>query len=110
MTVGRFLVFFSVEVSLHLDVAGKLVDSSQSSRELEDLQREKDDRTWHRFRAGLGGSDAFVSRIILVYNFSLLFFMLYCSVHTWDRRENGFLSLLVTACGLLGSVRSEDTW
>ena len=45
MTVGHFLVFFSVEVSLHLDVAGKLVDSSQSSRELEDLQREKDDRT-----------------------------------------------------------------
>ena len=58
------------------DVAGKSVDDSQSSRELEDLQREKDDRTWHRFGAGLGGSDAFVSRSILVYNFSLLFFVL----------------------------------
>jgi hypothetical protein len=45
------------------DVAGKLVDDSQSWRELEDLQKEGgSDRTWHWFGAGLGGSDAFVSR------------------------------------------------
>ena len=44
------------------DVAVKSVDSSQSSRELEDLQKGITDRTWHRFGAGLGSSDAFVSR------------------------------------------------
>jgi hypothetical protein len=44
------------------DVAVKSVDGSQSSRELEDLQKGRSDRTWHRFGAGLGGSDAFVSR------------------------------------------------
>jgi hypothetical protein len=50
------------------DVAGKSVDGSQSNSELEDLQKGRNDRTWHRFGAGLGGSDAFVSRSILVKN------------------------------------------
>jgi hypothetical protein len=50
------------------DVAGKSVDNSQSSRELEDLQKGRSDRTWHWFGAGLGGSDAFVSQSILFKN------------------------------------------
>jgi hypothetical protein len=49
-------------IFLTYDVAGKSVDGSQSSRELEDLQKGGSDRTWHRFGAGLGGSDSFVSR------------------------------------------------
>jgi hypothetical protein len=53
------------------DVAVKSVDGSQSSRELEDLQKGRTDRTWHRFGAGLGGSNAFVSRSILVLKLSL---------------------------------------
>jgi hypothetical protein len=44
------------------DVAVKSVDGSQSSCELEDLQKGRADQTWHRFGAGLGGSDAFVSQ------------------------------------------------
>jgi hypothetical protein len=44
------------------DVAVKSVDGNQSSCELEDLQKGRADRTWHRFGAGLGGSDAFVSQ------------------------------------------------
>ena len=43
------------------DVAVKSVDCSQSSLGLEDLQDKEGDRKWHRFGAGLGGSDAFVS-------------------------------------------------
>jgi hypothetical protein len=50
------------------DVAGKSLDGSQSNRELEDLQKGGNDRTWHRFGAGLGGSDAFVSRSLFVKN------------------------------------------
>uniref|UniRef100_A0A2N9F372 Transposase (putative) gypsy type domain-containing protein n=1 Tax=Fagus sylvatica TaxID=28930 RepID=A0A2N9F372_FAGSY len=42
------------------DVAVKSVDCSQSSLEMEDLQDKESDRKWHRFGAGLGGSDAFV--------------------------------------------------
>ena len=44
-----------------LDVAVKSVYCSQSSLGMEDLQDKEGDRKWHRFRAGLGGSDAFVS-------------------------------------------------
>ena len=44
-----------------LDVAVKSVDCSQSSLGMEDLQDKEGDRKWHRFGAGLGGSDAFVS-------------------------------------------------
>ena len=43
------------------DVAVKSVDCSQSSLGMEDLQDKESDRKWHRFGAGLGGSDAFVS-------------------------------------------------
>ena len=43
------------------DVAVKSVDCSQSSLGMEDLQDKEGDRKWHRFGAGLGGSDAFVS-------------------------------------------------
>ena len=43
------------------DVTVKSVDCSQSSQGMEDLQDREADRKWHRFRAGLGGSDAFVS-------------------------------------------------
>ena len=43
------------------DVAVKSVDYSQSSLGMEDLQDKEGDRKWHRFGAGLGGSDAFVS-------------------------------------------------
>ena len=43
------------------DVTVKSVDCSQSSLGMEDLQDKEGDRKWHRFRAGLGGSDAFVS-------------------------------------------------
>ena len=50
------------------DVALKSVDGSQSSRELEDLQKGRTDQTWHRFGAGLGGSDAFVSRSLFCLN------------------------------------------
>ena len=50
------------------DVAVKSVDGSQSNRELEDLQKGITDRTWHRFGAGLGGSDAFVSRNLFGLN------------------------------------------
>ena len=49
-------------------VAVKSVDDSQSSRELEDLQKGRTDRTWHRFGAGLGGFDAFFSRSLSVLN------------------------------------------
>uniref|UniRef100_A0A2N9HGK3 Uncharacterized protein n=1 Tax=Fagus sylvatica TaxID=28930 RepID=A0A2N9HGK3_FAGSY len=42
------------------DVAVKSVDCSQSSLGMEDLQDKEADRKWHRFGAGLGGSDAFV--------------------------------------------------
>ena len=51
-----------IQTMLVTDVAVKSVDGSQSSRELEDLQKGRADRTWHRFGAGLGGSDAFVSQ------------------------------------------------
>ena len=43
------------------DVAVKSVDCSQSRQGMEDLQDREADRKWHRFRASLGGSDAFVS-------------------------------------------------
>ena len=43
------------------DVAVKSVDCSQSSLGMEDLQDKEGDRKWHRFGAGLGGSNAFVS-------------------------------------------------
>ena len=43
------------------DVAVKLMDCSQSSHGMEDLQDKETDQKWHRFGAGLGGSDAFVS-------------------------------------------------
>ena len=44
-----------------VDVAVKSVDCSQSSLGMEDLQDKESGRKWHRFGAGLGGSDAFVS-------------------------------------------------
>uniref|UniRef100_A0A2N9J3Q3 Uncharacterized protein n=1 Tax=Fagus sylvatica TaxID=28930 RepID=A0A2N9J3Q3_FAGSY len=47
------------------DVAVKSVDCSQSSLGMEDLQDKEADRKWHRFGAGLGGSDAFVSSAVL---------------------------------------------
>ena len=50
------------------DVAVKSVDGSQSSRKLEDLQKGITDWTWHRFGAGLGGFDAFVSRNLFCLN------------------------------------------
>ena len=62
------------------DVAVKSVDGSQSSRELEDLQKGRTDQTWHRFGAGLGGSDAFVSRSPFGLN-SLFYFVLQSTVH-----------------------------
>ena len=37
------------------------MDYSQSSQGMEDLQDKEADRKWHRFGAGLGGFDAFVS-------------------------------------------------
>jgi hypothetical protein len=43
------------------DVAVKSVDCSQLSHGMEDLQDKEADRKRHRFGAGLGGSDAFVS-------------------------------------------------
>jgi hypothetical protein len=43
------------------NVAVKSVDCSQSNHGMEDLQDKKADRKRHRFGAGLGGSDAFVS-------------------------------------------------
>ena len=43
------------------NVAVKSVDCSQSSQGMEDLQDREADQKWHRFRASLGGSDAFVS-------------------------------------------------
>ena len=46
---------------IYTDVAVKLVDCSPSSLGMEDLQDKEGDRKWHRFGAGLGGSDAFVS-------------------------------------------------
>jgi hypothetical protein len=56
------------------------VDGSQSSRELEDLQKGRADRTWHRFGAGLGGSNAFVSRSIFCLKLPFLFIIaVYCS-------------------------------
>ena len=63
------------------DVAVKSVDGSQSSRELEDLQKGRTDQTWHRFGAGLGGSDAFVSRSIFDLNSFFVFFVLQFTVH-----------------------------
>ena len=48
-------------MSENCDVAVKSVDCSQSSQGMEDLQDKEADRKWHRFGAGLGGSDAFVS-------------------------------------------------
>ena len=46
---------------MDIDVAVKSVDCSQSSLGMEDLQDKEVDRKWHRFMAGLGSSDAFVS-------------------------------------------------
>ena len=56
------LLLWLVRYKITVDVAVKSVDGSQSSRELEDLQKGITDQTWHRFGAGLGSSDAFVSR------------------------------------------------
>ena len=52
-----YLSFFKIVI----DVAVKSVDCNQSSLGMEDLQDKEADRKWHRFGAGLGGSDAFVS-------------------------------------------------
>ena len=65
---------------ISIDVAVKSVDDSQSSRELEDLQKGRTDQTWHQFGAGLGGSDAFVSRSPFGLN-SLFYFVLQSTIH-----------------------------
>ena len=65
---------------ISIDVAVKSVDGSQSSRELEDLQKGRTDQTWHRFGADLGGSNAFVSRSPFGLN-SLFYFVLQSTVH-----------------------------
>ena len=79
-----------------IDVAVKSVDGSQSNRELEDLQKGIIDRTWHRFGAGLGSSDAFVSWNPPGFNslFSV-FFVLKLLFMPENRREKSFLYLLV---------------
>ena len=64
-----------------IDVAVKSVDGSQSSRELEDLQKGRTDQTWHRFGAGLGGSDSFVSRSLFDLNSLFVFFGISITVH-----------------------------
>ena len=93
------------------DVAVKSVDGSQSSRELENLQKGRTDRTWHRFGAGLGGSDTFVSQSLFGLNSLFCIFLVLQSLFMPEnRRENNFLYLLVRPRSLLGSVRSEDTW
>jgi hypothetical protein len=60
-----FLFFHLTGINLffltNIDVAVKSVDCSQSNHGMEDLQDKKADRKRHRFGAGLGGSDAFVS-------------------------------------------------
>jgi hypothetical protein len=63
------------------DVAVKSVDGSKSSRELEDLQKGRTDRTWHRFGVGLGGSDAFVSQSLFCLNSFSVFFSIEITVH-----------------------------
>ena len=63
------------------DVAVKSVDGSQSSRKLEDLQKGRTDWTWHRFGAGLGGSNAFVSRSLFGLNSLSVFFSIAITVH-----------------------------
>ena len=64
----------------------------------------------HRFGAGLGGSDAFVSISFAEKTRKLNSVLkMYCSYLRRGERK-GFLCLLVMAHGLLGSVGSEDTW
>ena len=77
---------------------------------MEDLQDKEADRKWHRFGAGLGGSDAFVSISFAEKTRKLNSVLkMYCSYLRRGERK-GFIYLLVVARGLLGSVGSEDTW
>ena len=56
------------------------MDCSQSSQGMEELQDREADRKWHRFGAGLGGSDAFVSISLQRKLESLIFLLeMYCS-------------------------------
>jgi hypothetical protein len=75
------LFYYANETWMETDAAVKSVDDSQSSHELEDLQKGRTDRTWHRFGAGLGGSDAFVSRSFFCLNSFSLFFSIAITVH-----------------------------
>jgi hypothetical protein len=88
------------------NVAVKSVDCNQSSQGMEDLQDKEADRKWHRFGAGLGGSDAFVSTSFAEKNRELNSVLkMYCLYLRRGERK-GFIYLLVAARGLLGSVGS----
>jgi hypothetical protein len=67
------------------------------------------DQNWHRFGAGLGGSNAFVS-ISSQKNFESV--ILYSKVLFIPeiRRDNGVLCLLVITRGLPDSIGFVDTW
>ena len=73
-------------------------------------KRRENDQNWHRFGAGLGGSDTFVSQSFYQQNVQKV--ILYSSVLfiPKNKRDNGILCLLVITRGLLDSIGSEDTW
>ena len=64
------------------------------AEERKTYKRQESDRSGHRFGAGLGGSDAFVSRSFLekLWKSDYVF---KSTIHTWVRKENGILCLLV---------------
>jgi hypothetical protein len=77
---------------------------------MEDLQDKETDRKRHRFGAGLGGSDAFVSTSCAEKTRELNSVVkLYCSYLRRGERK-GFICLLFMARGLPGIVGSEDMW
>ena len=79
------------------------------AEEWKTCKRIKADQNWPRLGAGQRGSDAFVS-IGSQKNLESEFLYWKVLFIPEERRENGFLCLLVMARGLLGSVGSEDTW
>jgi hypothetical protein len=71
-------------------------------------KRQTDDRNWHRFGAGLGGSDAFVSRSLSEKLQIVICVQKYCSYLSTEREWHFMPS--GHPRGLPDSVGSEDAW
>uniref|UniRef100_A0A2N9J091 Transposase (putative) gypsy type domain-containing protein n=1 Tax=Fagus sylvatica TaxID=28930 RepID=A0A2N9J091_FAGSY len=95
---------------MELDVAVKSVTAVSRAWGWKTCKTKKADRKRHRFGAGLGGSDAFVSTSLSEKTRELNSVVkLYCSYLRRGER-NGLLYLLFMARGLPGIVGSEDMW